>query len=1205
MAIYLRQYQHRENKFQPQKKGSSTSKHLSAAILILRNQFFCRINPIKVKNKIYAIAIALFFCYAKLNAQCTTPQPATPSLVVYTGSKALNQLDIPGTNVQFYNVATGGSALTGTTLVQDDSTYYITQTISGCESSPRKKIKVNRIANDSIVLCNPATAAGLTATPQTGNTASWFTSATGGTALANTTSIPAGTNTLYVEEGRSGTDTIARIAGTLFGVDFNTITVLARGENDTIYFGTYKGDIYRANPDGSDTVKIRPGTQQINWLEYRNEGTGRFLYYTLYAGNDIKKYNLATGAVTTLGSGFFGVRQICFDDASNRIFIADAENYKIKMLNTVTNVITAIDSFPGVFPTSIMRPFALYYHTGLNKLFFSNLDQGKIYSKDLSSLTNPKVEIATVSSVSSISLLPNGKLLLAGGDRIYTLNTDGTGRTTLYSGLYGSNNPFYNNSNLLTYNTHTKIVREALINSNRVPVTVIVNPEPNVTPTADTTVCNGSTIPAINFATTTVGGTVTYNWTNSNTFIGLAASGSGNIASFVATNTSTTSATTATITVTPTFTNGGTSCVGTSRTFTITVNPTATVTTISNKVECNGSTVAAVTPSSPNTGGTVTYAWVNNNTAIGLAASGTGTIPSFTATNTGTSPITATITITPTFTNGGVSCTGTDSSYTITINPPPVFNTIANQAACNGASTSVVAFSTSLTGGTAAFAWTNNNTAIGVAASGSGSLPSFTATNNTTAPISATISVVMTYTNGGLSCVSLSKTFTYTVNPTAIVNAVTNQVVCNGSPTTAVAFSSPTTGGTIVYNWTNNTSSIGLAASGTGNIASFNAVNTGTVPVTATITVTPSYTNAGVTCTGTPVTFSITVNPTAVVNAITSQTLCVGQSTAAVNFTGPVAGTTYSWVNTNTSIGLAASGSGNIPSFIAQNNTLNTISGTITITPNTAAGCVGTPKSFDYLVQALSAAPTGISTSITGPALLVCDTNRTVTLSVVGGGLGTGAVWKWYKDACGGTSVGTGATLSNIDVTQTTTFYVRAEGTCNTTACASVTVQVGKLVTHIRQHWKDVLFFDNSSKNFVSWQWYKNGVIVPGATLQHYSENGVALNGQYYCVATDKNGNQLITCPISCTTNGFRGIELAAIPNPVTKGQQFKVQSNLTALELQGATITISNVLGTVMSQSAPTSTVTAMQAPATSGMYIVTLVLRNGQRYSTTLLVN
>jgi gliding motility-associated-like protein len=61
----------------------------------------------------------------------------------------------------------------------------------------------------------------------------------------------------------------------------------------------------------------------------------------------------------------------------------------------------------------------------------------------------------------------------------------------------------------------------------------------------------------------------------------------------------------------------------------------------------------------------VTYAWTNSNIAIGLAASGTGTIPAFTATNKGSAPIKGTITITPSI-NG---CAGTPRTYVITVNP--------------------------------------------------------------------------------------------------------------------------------------------------------------------------------------------------------------------------------------------------------------------------------------------------------------------------------------------------------------------------------------------------------------------------------------------------------------------------------------------------------------------------------------------------------
>ena len=87
-------------------------------------------------------------------------------------------------------------------------------------------------------------------------------------------------------------------------------------------------------------------------------------------------------------------------------------------------------------------------------------------------------------------------------------------------------------------------------------------------------------------------------------------------------------------------------------------------------------------------------------------------------------------------------------------------------------------------------------------------------------------------------------------------------------------------GSGVVFNWTNNNTSIGLAANGTGNIASFIATNITNVPVVATITVTPSYTNGSTTCTGTPTTFTITVNPTPVVSITPAGpvTICSGSS---------------------------------------------------------------------------------------------------------------------------------------------------------------------------------------------------------------------------------------------------------------------------------------------------------------------------------------
>ena len=65
----------------------------------------------------------------------------------------------------------------------------------------------------------------------------------------------------------------------------------------------------------------------------------------------------------------------------------------------------------------------------------------------------------------------------------------------------------------------------------------------------------------------------------------------------------------------------------------------------------------------------------------------------------------------------------------------------------------------------------------------------------------------------------------------------------------------------------------------------------------------------------------------------------------------------------------------------------------------------------------------------------------TVQLSFAGGTLGYNASWRWYTGSPGGTLVGSGTTL-NVTPTTTTTYYVRAEGDCNTTAAEPVTVTV-------------------------------------------------------------------------------------------------------------------------------------------------------------------
>ena len=193
------------------------------------------------------------------------------------------------------------------------------------------------------------------------------------------------------------------------------------------------------------------------------------------------------------------------------------------------------------------------------------------------------------------------------------------------------------------------------------------------------------------------------------------------------------------------------------------------------------------------------------------------------------SPVVATITVTPHFENGTVTCDGPTEEFTITVNPTAEVEPIGDQVLCNTESTAAVTFTTTTTGGTATYTWVNDTPSIGLLASGSGNIASFAAVNAGTSPVVATITVTPHFENGTVTCDGPTEEFTITVNPTAEVEPIGDQVVCNTESTAAVTFTTTTTGGTATYTWVNDTPSIGLLASGSGNIASFAAVNAGTL----------------------------------------------------------------------------------------------------------------------------------------------------------------------------------------------------------------------------------------------------------------------------------------------------------------------------------------------------------------------------------------
>lgn len=435
-------------------------------------------------------------------------------------------------------------------------------------------------------------------------------------------------------------------------------------------------------------------------------------------------------------------------------------------------------------------------------------------------------------------------------------------------------------------------------------IDMTVNPGPTMDDPPNITICAND---PVDVAFTGTGSPV-YDWTNSNIGIGLGASGSGDL-SFTAANVG--SATTGTVTVTPS--EGG--CIGPSQTFTITVNPLPVVTQPNDVVVCAGAPVSVIFAGTAG----ATFNWTNDNTAIGLGASGAGNI-NFNSASVANQEV-GTVTVTP-IRNG---CPGLPITFTITVNPSPTVVDPPNQTVCSGQQVDI-----NFTGtGNPDFNWTNSNTAIGLGANGMGDL-SFTAStvvSNTTGTITVTPNA-----NG---CPGPNQTFTITVVPLPSVNQPANVTVCSGAPVAAIFSGSAGA----LFSWSNDNTAIGLGASGIGNI-NFSSANVSTQEV-ATITVTPITNN----CPGNPVTFTITINPTPTVADPPNQTVCAG-ATVDLMFSGTV-NPDFSWTNSNTAIGLGTSGTGDI-NFIAANVAIP-ITGNLTVSPS-ENGCPGLPQNFTITV---------------------------------------------------------------------------------------------------------------------------------------------------------------------------------------------------------------------------------------------------------------
>ncbi len=132
----------------------------------------------------------------------------------------------------------------------------------------------------------------------------------------------------------------------------------------------------------------------------------------------------------------------------------------------------------------------------------------------------------------------------------------------------------------------------------------------------------------------------------------------------------------------------------------------------------------------------------------------------------------------------------------------------------------------------------------------------------------------------------------------------------------------------------------------------------------------------------------------------------------------------------------------------------------------------------------------------------------------------------------------------------------------------------------------------NGGYHFESFEWYKDGVLI--GTDQYYSagENSsdqLDLDANYSATMTTEEGDVLQTCDFIISKDNV--FTMAVSPNPASAGSSIDVITNFSTEMLDNMTIRVSRLYGTTVLETASGTNKSQINLPATmtSGTYIVT----------------
>ncbi len=944
---------------------------------------------------------------ATVTAATTPTAPTAPGTSICKNTTATLTATAPGGTYNWYD-ANGSFQATGATFTTPaltaNTTYYVDATsAAGCTSS---RITVLVTVNDipaaptapGTSICKNTTAT-LTATAP-GGTYNWYDAngsfqATG--AIFTTPTLSS--NTSYYVQTTVNNCTSPRTAVLVSVNPTPTITSLANASicNNTRQSYAITSDVSGATFSWSRATA--PGISNAAVSGQTSSNITESLVNTTSAPIAVT-YRIIPQANACIGQTFtytvtvnstLSITSLASAITCNNM----APNYTITSNVSGANFSWSRAAVSGISNTAVSGQTSNTITEALNNVTASNISVTYVIVPNSNGCTgNPFNYRVMVSPTPVITSAVNG-VVCNNEAQSYSITSNISGTTFSWSRaeVAGISNTAVNDQNSST-------ITETLINTTSDPIavaytiipeangctstpftyTVTVNPTPGVTSAANGVVCN-SAAQRYSIQSNVSGATFTWSRAAITGISNTAVSGqiSNSITEALINTTSDPIAVVYSIVPTA---NG---CTGAPFTYTVTVNPTPAVTSDANGVVCNS---AAQRYSIQSNVSGATFTWSRAaTTGISNAAVSRQTSSSITETliNTTSDPIAVVYSIVPTA-NG---CTGTPFTYTVTVNPTPAVTSDANGVVCNSAAQSY-SIQSNVSGAT--FTWSRAATAgISNAAVSRQTSSSITEAliNTTSDPIAVVYSIVPT-ANG---CTGAPFTYTVTVNPTPVVTSDANGVICN-SVAQRYSIQSNVSGATFTWSRAAITGISNTAVSGQiSNSITEALINTTSDPIAVAYTIIPAANG----CTGTPFTYTVTVNPTPVLsNNSLNQIVCSEGTSTPVTLTSIVSGTTFTWTVTATTgiTGFTTSGNTNIiPAQTLFNTGLTAGTITYTIKPF-YNGCEGTPGTYTITVN-----PKPTVTSATSD--VICNQiaqNYSITSNI------SGATFNWSRVATAGIS---------------------------------------------------------------------------------------------------------------------------------------------------------------------------------------------------------